>query len=58
MDALKGDRFTPRSSHPDKVSPIRPMLKRLGTTDHYYAELPDSELKRIGVKPYLTGGAN
>ncbi len=52
-DFPKGDRFTPRSSHPDKVSPIRPMLKRLGTTDHYYAELPDSELKRIGLVPYV-----
>ena len=57
-DFPEGDRFTPRSSHPDKVSPIRPMLKRVKGTDHYYAELPDSELKRIGVKPYLTGGAN
>jgi len=34
------------------------MLKRVANSDHYYAELPDSELKRIGVKPYLTGGAN
>ena len=55
-DFPKGDRFTPRSSHPDKVSPIRPMLKRVKGTDHYYAELPDSELKRIGITPYLEGG--
>ena len=55
-DFPKGDRFTPRSSHPDKVSPIRPMLKRVKSTDHYYAELPDSELKRIGITPYLEGG--
>ena len=55
-DFPEGDRFTPRSSHPDKVSPIRPMLKRLGDTDHYYAELPDSELARLGIKPYVTGG--
>ena len=33
------------------------MLKRVKGTDHYYAELPDSELKRVGIKPYLTGGA-
>ena len=51
-----GDRFTPRSSHPDKVSDIRPMLKRYGTTDHYYAELPDSELARLGIEPYVPGG--
>nr|WP_241155970.1 MULTISPECIES: dipeptide/oligopeptide/nickel ABC transporter permease/ATP-binding protein [unclassified Adlercreutzia] len=51
-----GDRFTPRSSHPDKVSPIRPMLKRYKDTDHYYAELPDSELNRLGIEPYVPGG--
>ena len=55
-DFPEGDRFTPRSSHPDKVSPIRPMLKRVKGTDHYYAELPDSELKRIGITPHLEGG--
>jgi len=32
------------------------MLKRVKGTDHYYAELPDSELKRIGITPYLEGG--
>ncbi len=52
-----GDRFTPRSSHPDKVSDLRPKLKRLANTDHYYAELPDSELERLGIKPYVPGGA-
>ncbi|WP_294421032.1 ABC transporter ATP-binding protein, partial [uncultured Senegalimassilia sp.] len=55
-DFPEGDRFTPRSSHPDKVSPIRPMLKRVKGTDHYYAELPDSELARVGIKPYIEGG--
>ena len=55
-DFPEGDRFTPRSSHPDKVSAIRPVLKRLGDTDHYYAELPDSELSRLGIKPYVSGG--
>ncbi|MDO4290063.1 MAG: dipeptide/oligopeptide/nickel ABC transporter permease/ATP-binding protein [Eggerthellaceae bacterium] len=55
-DFPEGDRFTPRSSHPDKVSNVRPMLKRYGTTDHYYAELPDSELKRLGIEPYVKGG--
>lgn len=56
-DFPEGDRFTPRSSHPDKVSQLRPVLKRVSDTDHYYAELPDSELKRLGIKPYVPGGA-
>ncbi len=57
-DFPEGDRFTPRSSHPDKVSPIRPMIKQVAGTDHYYAELPDSELARLGIEPYIKGGAN
>lgn len=52
-DFPQGDRFRPRSSHPDKVSPIPPTLKRIEGTDHYYAELPDSELKRLGIDPYV-----
>ena len=51
-DFPEGDRFRPRSSHPDKVSPIAPMLKQIEGTDHYYAELPDSELKRLDIEPY------
>ena len=31
-------------------------LQRVPNTDHYYAELPDSELKRLGIKPYLPEG--
>ena len=56
-DFPESDRFTPRSSHPDKVSQLRPVLKRVSDSDHYYAELPDSELKRLGIKPYVPGGA-
>ncbi|MFR1640513.1 MAG: dipeptide/oligopeptide/nickel ABC transporter permease/ATP-binding protein [Eggerthellaceae bacterium] len=56
-DFPEGDRFTPRSSHPDKVSKLRPVLKRIEGTDHYYGELPDSELERLGIKPYVPGGA-
>ena len=56
-DFPEGDRFTPRSSHPDKVSQLRPVLKRVADSDHYYAELPDSELKRLGIKPDVPGGA-
>ncbi len=55
-DFPTGDRFTPRSSHPDKVSDERPVIKRAPNTDHYYAELPDPELKRLGIEPYVPGG--
>ena len=51
-DFPEGDRFAPRSSHPNNVSAIRPMIKRKAGTDHYYAELPDSEMRRIGLVPY------
>ena len=55
-DFPEGDRFRPRSSHPDKVSPVPPVLKQVPGTDHYYAELPDDELARIGVEPYVKDG--
>lgn len=51
-DFPKGDRFTPRSSHPDAVSDVRPVLKQDGDSNHWYAELPDDEMKRLGLKPY------
>ena len=56
-DFPEGDRFTPRSSHPDKTSTVRPMLKQVPGTHHVYAELPDDELKRLDIEPYLAGGA-
>ncbi len=56
-DFPEGDRFTPRSSHPNAISKVRPVLKRVPGTDHYYAELPDDELKRLGIDPYQAGGA-
>ena len=55
-DFPKGDRFRPRSSHPDSVSDVRPVLKRAQGTDHYYAELPDDELTKLGIEPYAPGG--
>jgi len=55
-DFPEGDRFRPRSSHPDKLSPVTPVLKQVPGTDHYYAELPDDELARIGVEPYVKDG--
>ena len=54
-DFPKGDRFAPRSSHPDLDSDVRPVIKRDGDTNHYYAELPDEEMKRLGLVPF--GGA-
>ncbi len=56
-DFPEGDRFTPRCSHPDKTSPVRPVLKQVPGTHHVYAELPDDELKRLDIEPYLAGGA-
>ncbi len=55
-DFPSGDRFTPRSSHPDAISSVRPELKQLNESDHYYAELPDDELARLGIEPYAPGG--
>lgn len=57
-DFPEGDRFTPRSSHPGIQSPVRPVLKQLGNKDHYYAELPDAELARLGLEPLVTAGGD
>ena len=51
-DFPKGDRFAPRSSHPDLHSDVRPILKHDGTSNHWYAEPPDEEMKRLGLTPY------
>ena len=51
-DFPKGDRFAPRSSHPDLHSDVRPILKHDGMSNHWYAELPDEEMKRLGLTPY------
>lgn len=55
-DFPEGDRFRPRSSHPDLYSPVRPILKKAGEGDHYYAELPDDALSELGIQPYAPGG--
>lgn len=55
-DFPEGDRFRPRSSHPDKVSSVRPVLKQLEGTEHFYAELPNEELERLGIEPYVVDG--
>ena len=55
-DFPAGDRFRPRSSHPDKISDVSPVLKQVAGTEHYYAELPDDELARLGIEPYIVDG--
>ena len=35
-DFPKGERFAPRSSHPDLHSDVRPILKHDGTSNHWY----------------------
>lgn len=55
-DFPKGDRFAPRSSHPDIHSSVSPVLKQYKNTDHYYAELPDEEMERIGLVPVAKRG--
>lgn len=39
-DFPKGDRFAPRSSHPDVGLNTRPIFERVPGTHHYYAALP------------------
>lgn len=54
-DFPKGDRFAPRSSHPNVHSDVRPVIKRYRDTDHYFAELPNAEMQRLGLTP-VEGG--
>jgi peptide/nickel transport system permease protein len=56
-DFAKGDRFAPRSSHPDVGLDVRPQLKVIPGSHHYYAELPDADLEAAGLEPYSEGGA-
>lgn len=52
-DFCKGDRFAPRSSHPDVGLDIHPILKQVPGTHHFYAELPDDAMHAAGLTPYL-----
>jgi peptide/nickel transport system permease protein len=56
-DFNDGDRFAPRSSHPTVGLDIRPVLKEVPGTSHYYAELPDADLVAAGLTPHTEGGA-
>lgn len=52
-DFPKGDRFSPRSSHPTLGNDIHPELKTLATNpSHVYSELPDNYLLEHGLVPY------
>lgn len=42
-DFPKGDRFAPRSSHPDQGLDVRPVMKRIPGTWHFYAAPPEQE---------------
>ncbi|MGI6755142.1 MAG: dipeptide/oligopeptide/nickel ABC transporter permease/ATP-binding protein [Atopobiaceae bacterium] len=53
-DFPKGDRFTPRSSHPTIGLDTLPILKTVPTNEHHrFSELPDNYLKENGLTPYL-----
>lgn len=45
-DFPKGDRFAPRSSHPDQGLDVRPVMKRIPGTWHFYAapQEPESDV--------------
>ncbi|WP_019260556.1 dipeptide/oligopeptide/nickel ABC transporter permease/ATP-binding protein [Gardnerella greenwoodii] len=42
-DFPKGDRFAPRSSHPDQGLDVRPVMKCIPGTWHFYAAPPEPE---------------
>lgn len=42
-DFPKGDRFAPRSSHPDQGLDVRPIMKRIPGTWHFYAAPTEPE---------------
>lgn len=47
-DFPSGDRFAPRSSHPTIGLDVRPIMKQVEGTEHYYAALPDSVITNEG----------
>ena len=52
-DFPTGDRFAPRSSHPDLGLDVHPVLKSVPGKYHRFSELPDEYLKAHGLVPYL-----
>ena len=51
-DFNDGDRFAPRSSHPELGNDIYPEFKQVEGIEHYYKELPDAVLHEAGITPY------
>lgn len=48
-----GDRFAPRSSHPEVGLDIRPILKtEVGHPNHVYNEIPDEDMIAAGLVPH------
>lgn len=52
-DFPTGDRFAPRSSHPDLGLEVHPVIKEIPDKHHRFSELPDEYLKEHGLVPYL-----
>lgn len=52
-DFPTGDRFAPRSSHPDLGLEVHPVIKEIPGKNHRFSELPDEYLKEHGLVPYL-----
>ena len=52
-DFPTGDRFAPRSSHPDLGLEVHPIIKKIPGKHHRFSELPDEYLKEHGLVPYL-----
>lgn len=52
-DFPTGDRFAPRSSHPEVGLDIRPILKtEVGQPNHVYNEIPDEDMIAAGLVPH------
>lgn len=47
-DFPAGDRFAPRSSHPDVGADIRPIMRRVEGTWHFYADHPEGYAAILG----------
>lgn len=52
-DFPTGDRFAPRSSHPDLGLEVHPVIKEIPGKHHRFSELLDEYLKEHGLVPYL-----
>ena len=53
-DFPSGDRFAPRSSHPDVGLDVHPILKPVPGADHHFvSEIPDEALAKAGLSSRL-----